>query len=55
MHGAMDLDPIICGNVYVDWEYRKTWDKYVLGEPDHVNASVLLIYCRASPNKGRTV
>ena len=28
----MDLDPIVCGNVYVDWEYRKKWDKYVLGE-----------------------
>lgn len=30
VHGIMDLDPIVCGNVYVDWEYRKKWDKYVL-------------------------
>jgi len=31
--GVMDdLDPEICAQVYVDWEYRKVWDTYVLGE-----------------------
>ena len=38
----MDLDPIVCGNVYVDWEYRKKWDKYVLGELDHVHGILFL-------------
>ena len=27
-----DLDPKLCAQVYVDWEYRKVWDTYVLGE-----------------------
>ena len=27
-----DLDPEICAQVYVDWEYRKVWDTYVLGQ-----------------------
>jgi hypothetical protein len=25
-----DLDPEMCAQVYVDWEYRKIWDSYVL-------------------------
>ena len=33
IHGAMDdMDPEQCAQVYVDWEYRKKWDSYVLGE-----------------------
>ena len=33
IHGAMDdMDPELCAQVYVDWEYRKKWDSYVLGE-----------------------
>ena len=32
IHGVMaDLDPKLCAQVYVDWEYRKVWDTYVLG------------------------
>ncbi|CAI9721289.1 phosphatidylcholine transfer protein-like [Octopus vulgaris] len=27
--GEMDLDPEICSQVYMDLEYRKTWDNYV--------------------------
>ena len=27
-----DLDPEACAQVYVDWEYRKAWDTYVLGK-----------------------
>ena len=27
-----DLDPEMSAQVYVDWEYRKVWDSYVLGE-----------------------
>ena len=27
-----DMDPELCAQVYVDWEYRKKWDSYVLGE-----------------------
>lgn len=27
-----DLDPEMCAQVYVDWEYRKVWDTYVLSE-----------------------
>ena len=27
-----DLNPEMCAQVYVDWEYRKVWDSYVLGE-----------------------
>lgn len=31
--GVMDdLDPEMCAQVYVDWEYRKVWDTYVLGQ-----------------------
>ena len=31
IHGVMaDLDPKLCAQVYVDWEYRKVWDTYVL-------------------------
>lgn len=26
-----DLNPEMCAQVYVDWEYRKVWDSYVLG------------------------
>ena len=26
-----DLDPEMCAQVYIDWEYRKKWDSYVLG------------------------
>lgn len=26
-----DMDPELCAQVYVDWEYRKKWDSYVLG------------------------
>ncbi|XP_003387507.1 PREDICTED: phosphatidylcholine transfer protein-like [Amphimedon queenslandica] len=30
-HGIMaDLDPEICAMVYLDWQYRKKWDTYVL-------------------------
>lgn len=33
IHGAMeDLDPELCAQVYVDWEYRKKWDSYAIGE-----------------------
>lgn len=32
-HGVMeDLDPEICAMVYLDWEYRKKWDTYVIGK-----------------------
>ena len=27
-----DLDPEICAQVYVDTEYRKKWDSYVLSK-----------------------
>ena len=27
-----DLDPELSAQVYMDWEYRKKWDSYVLGE-----------------------
>lgn len=27
-----DLDPEICAMVYLDWQYRKKWDTYVLGK-----------------------
>ena len=27
-----DLDSETCAQVYVDWEYRKVWDSYVLGK-----------------------
>lgn len=27
-----DMDPELCAQVYVDWEYRKKWDSYALGE-----------------------
>ena len=27
-----DLDPELSAQVYVDWEYRKVWDSYVMGE-----------------------
>ena len=27
-----DLDPEESARVYVDWEYRKIWDTYVIGE-----------------------
>lgn len=30
-----DLDPEVCAQVYVDWEYRKIWDNYVLGQCSH--------------------
>lgn len=26
-----DLDPELSAQVYMDWEYRKKWDSYVLG------------------------
>lgn len=26
-----DLDPEMSAQVYMDWEYRKKWDSYVLG------------------------
>ena len=47
-----DLDPEICAQVYVDWEYRKVWDTYVLGQCLHypcvlsngVKQSVLSFY-----------
>ena len=29
-----DLDPELSAQVYMDWEYRKKWDSYVLGEPE---------------------
>jgi hypothetical protein len=30
-HGVMgNLDPEICAMVYLDWQYRKKWDTYVL-------------------------
>ena len=33
VHGVMpDLDPEESARVYVDWEYRKIWDTYVIGE-----------------------
>lgn len=33
IHGAMDdMDPELCAQVYVDWEYRKKWDSYAIGE-----------------------
>ena len=33
VHGVMpDLDPEESARVYVDWEYRKIWDTYVLGK-----------------------
>ena len=33
MHGVMaDLDPEESAQVYVDWQYRKIWDTYVIGE-----------------------
>ena len=50
----MDLDPIVCGNVYVDWEYRKKWDKYVLGEPSSVGSRaqhILLLNVELHPIK----
>ena len=47
----MDLDPIVCGNVYVDWEYRKKWDKYVLGELDHVHGILSLNIVELHPIK----
>ncbi len=27
-----DLDPELCAQVYVDTEYRKKWDTYVMGK-----------------------
>jgi len=27
-----DLDPEVCAQVYVDTEYRKTWDTYALSK-----------------------
>lgn len=27
-----DLDPEMCAMVYLDWQYRKKWDSYVLGK-----------------------
>ena len=27
-----DMDPELCAQVYVDWEYRKKWDSYAIGE-----------------------
>ena len=36
IHGAMDdMDPELCAQIYVDWEYRKRWDSYVFGEWQH--------------------
>jgi hypothetical protein len=33
MHGGMaDIDPEVFVQVYMDWEYRKAWDHYVLGK-----------------------
>ena len=29
-----DLDPELSAQVYMDWEYRKKWDSYVLGEAE---------------------
>ncbi len=32
VHGVMeDMDPELCAQVYVDWEYRKKWDNYTMG------------------------
>ena len=33
-----DLDPEICAMVYLDWQYRKKWDSYVLGNGVLVHA-----------------
>ena len=33
-----DLDPEICAMVYLDWQYRKKWDSYVLGN-DVINST----------------
>ena len=30
-----DLDPEHSAMVYLDWEYRKKWDSYVLGKAEH--------------------
>ena len=39
--GVMDdLDPEMCAQVYVDWEYRKVWDTYVLGEQNYLLTSL---------------
>ncbi len=27
-----DMDPELSAQVYVDWEYRKKWDSYTMGE-----------------------
>lgn len=50
-----DLDPEMCAQVYVDWEYRKVWDSYVLGEqnyfPTSLSLSLLLSPASSTPNQ----
>lgn len=42
IHGAMDdMDPELCAQVYVDWEYRKKWDSYAIGE--YVRVGIYLV------------
>ncbi len=33
-----DLDPELCAQVYVDTEYRKKWDTYVMGKHEGVGS-----------------
>ena len=47
-----DLDPEMCAQVYVDWEYRKIWDSYVLGEFSIVHRTPPFWASRLLPDSG---
>ena len=32
IYGSLDVEPSICAQVYMDLDYRKSWDTYVNGE-----------------------